>query len=357
MPIDLVLKQRAIEYYVKHGILTDACYEYFREENIDLNNVHKPFPFYKLPHPASVQALDITLEQIESLPTEDQTIIFTYGSKTTEGVGAGFCALKNKQIIKKAKFKLASYCTIFQVNLFVVLQSLIFINHKFKYSSRVLIITESITTLKSLKDTKSVTQLVQQIFKESVIIQERGIRLSFTWICSYNENQWRDLAKSLAKAGATAHRSIDYDIIPMSYIKRIIYKKNLELWNTRWLNTPNGATTKKYFPTVFDRQKVNKTFDANYYVTQFLTNHGSFNAYLHRFTIRDDQSCTHCHALIANAEHIIYDCPEYQQLRNKLIVSLEVESVNWPCIQRLFISSKAFEYFKNFCISIFNINN
>jgi hypothetical protein len=68
MPIDLVLKQRAIEYYIKHEIQAEACYEYFGEVNIDLNNVQKPFPFYKLPHPASTKVLDIKLEQIESLP-------------------------------------------------------------------------------------------------------------------------------------------------------------------------------------------------------------------------------------------------------------------------------------------------
>jgi hypothetical protein len=219
------------------------------------------------------------------------------------------------------------------------------------------IITESITTLKSLKDTKSVTQLVQKIFKESVIAQERGIRLSSAWIYAHNANEWTDLAEKLAKAGSTAHRSIDYDIIPMSYIKRIIYEKNLQLWNTRWLNTPNGATTKKYFPTVFDRQKVKKTFGTNYYLTQFLTNHGSFNAYLHRFTLRDHSRCTHCDALIENAEHIIYDCPEYQEQRNQFIDRLESQEISWPCIQRVFISSKAIEYFKIFCMSVLNINN
>jgi hypothetical protein len=99
------------------------------------------------------------------------------------------------------------------------------------------IITESITVLKSLRNNKSVTQLVQKILKQSVIAQERGIKLTFAWICAHNRNEWRDLAESLAKAGATAHRSIDYHIIPMSFIKRIIYEKNLELWNTRWVNT------------------------------------------------------------------------------------------------------------------------
>jgi hypothetical protein len=122
------------------------------------------------------------------------------------------------------------------------------------------IITESITAFKSLKDTKSVTQLVQKIFKESAIAQERGIRLSFAWIYAYKANQWIDLAEKLAKAGSTAHRSIDYDIIPLSYIKRIIYEKNLQLWNTRWLSTPNGATTKKIFSYSFRSTKSQKDF-------------------------------------------------------------------------------------------------
>ncbi len=85
--IEFVLKQRAIEYYVKHGIQTDAFYEYFREMNFDLNNVQKSFPYYKLPHPASTRVLDIRLEEIESLSNEDQTIVFTFGSKIVMSIG------------------------------------------------------------------------------------------------------------------------------------------------------------------------------------------------------------------------------------------------------------------------------
>ncbi len=83
----------------------------------------------------------------------------------------------------------------------------------------------------------------------------------------------------------------------------------------------------------------------------------SFNAYLHRFALRENPSCTHCEPQTANAEHIIYDCPEYQEHRNQLIERLETERMSWPCIQSVFISSKTFEYLNNFCKSIFNIND
>jgi hypothetical protein len=52
IPLDLVMKQRAIEYAVKHGIQLDICEEYFNELNIGLSNVQKQFPFHALPHPA-----------------------------------------------------------------------------------------------------------------------------------------------------------------------------------------------------------------------------------------------------------------------------------------------------------------
>jgi hypothetical protein len=60
MPIDLVMKQRAIEYFIKHGIDTELSNEYFRHTGIDLLNIQKPYPFYDLPHPALTHKLNRT---------------------------------------------------------------------------------------------------------------------------------------------------------------------------------------------------------------------------------------------------------------------------------------------------------
>ncbi len=118
-----------------------------------------------------------------------------------------------------------------------------------------------------MEDPRSTTKLIQQILSEALIANTQGIKLSFSWIRAHNGSQGNELADKLAKEGAIAHRSIDYELIPMSYIKRTIYNKNIEIWNTRWQSSQTGSTTQKYFPTVYDRMIVKKTFTPSYYLT------------------------------------------------------------------------------------------
>jgi hypothetical protein len=54
--------------------------------------------------------------------------------------------------------------------------------------------------------------------------------------------------------------SIDFDLIPSSYIDGIIRRNNYNIWNERWTSSTKGETTRKYFPTIEDRVKVKKWF-------------------------------------------------------------------------------------------------
>jgi hypothetical protein len=78
MPIDLVLKQRAVEYYMKKGIATDLTEYYFRDYRIDFQNIQKPIKHYDLPHPARDIKLSITEPQTGNLS------IFIRGFKSEE---------------------------------------------------------------------------------------------------------------------------------------------------------------------------------------------------------------------------------------------------------------------------------
>jgi ribonuclease HI len=80
-----------------------------------------------------------------------------------------------------------------------------------------------------LEDPRSTTKLIQQILSEALIANTQGTKLSVSWIIAHNGSQGNELADKLAKEGAIAHRSIDHELIPMPYIKRTIYQKNIEI--------------------------------------------------------------------------------------------------------------------------------
>jgi ribonuclease HI len=261
-----------------------------------------------------------------------------------------------QQIIKTAKFKLSGYCSVFQAELLAILKALEFTNINLKKPINIHLCTDSQTAIKALEDPRSTTKLIQQILSEAFIANTQRIKLSFSWIRAHNGSKGNELADKLAKEGAIAHRSIDYELIPMSYIKRTIYNRNIEIWNTRWQSSQTGSSTRKYFPTVYDRMIVKKTFTPSYYLTQFITNHGKFSNYLYRFKLRSDSFCPHCKGIIGEAEHIIYECPVYQEHRERLMEITESNRIDWPCTQRQLISCQLFKAFYDFCNEIFKIN-
>jgi uncharacterized protein YehS (DUF1456 family) len=118
MPIDLYLKQRAVQYFIKNGITNELTEFYLQDLNIDLSNIQKPFKTDELPHFALRNKANIVSE------ITDKLIAFTDGSKSSRGVGAAYCLLDNNIIIKKAKYKLAAYCSVFQSELLAVLKAI-----------------------------------------------------------------------------------------------------------------------------------------------------------------------------------------------------------------------------------------
>ncbi len=161
----------------------------------------------------------------------------------------------------------------------------------------------------------------------------------------------------LAQEGSLAQRSIDYDLYPVSHLKRTIRQNNLEIWNNRWLSSTCCPITHKHLPTVFYRLRIKKVFHPNYCLTQFLTNHGKLNAYLERFKTRSDQTCSHCIGETEDAEHVVFSCALYEDRLQQLIDKVIVQGFQWHCELKELIDFNIFSSFNKFCISIFKNRN
>ncbi len=174
------------------------------------------------------------------------------------------------------------------------------------------------------------------------------------WIPGHEGIRGNDVADQLAKQGSSSHQAFDYDLIPVSYVKKAIYNKTMQIWNDRWINAQTGEITRFYFPTVYDRQKAKKYFTTSFELTQFLTNHGKFNQYLTRFHLKNNIFCDFCHHKIENADHILFDCELHIEKREELIQRIGENGYNWPCNHQTLVNNKNFQHFKNFCEHVFN---
>lgn len=87
----------------------------------------------------------------------------------------------------------------------------------------------------------------------------------------------------------------------------------LARWSARWIETTTKATwTKKIINNITAWKKCEHR-RTDYYMTQFLSGHGSFRTYTKRLGKTDDV-CIYCNAT-DDAEHTIFHCPRWDIMR------------------------------------------
>lgn len=94
-------------------------------------------------------------------------------------------------------------------------------------------------------------------------------------------------------------------------------------WQERWNHDENGRWTYDLIPNIrvwMERRHGNM----GYFLTQAMTNHGSFNKYLHRFKLRHISSCDSCGAQEEDAKHILFECGKWLEQRQALNAKLGV---------------------------------
>ncbi len=346
MPADLYLKRIAINYFIKRGINNYLTQQYLRELNIDLNLIQRPFPYIEMPHPVHRKPIEI------SIIREFEFKLYTNCAINNGNVGSAFQIFHASEPIKVSKFKLAKYCSLFQAQLLAIKKALEFLN-KGRFNNRtVTIFTNSGAILLALKDPNSKTYLAQSILINKYKLADKGIKIEITTPQELEEHQAIDITKQLASDGANSHQAISYDFILVPYIKNIILKKSIEIWDQRWSNSTKGIVTKNFFPSVMDRIRCKDYFKTDFYCTQAITGHGKFRKYFKRFNITRDDNCETCPTEVESYYHLIYDCIKYEKERSEMILGIEACSGRWPLTEKELTYEKYFDLFRQYCKNI-----
>lgn len=94
-------------------------------------------------------------------------------------------------------------------------------------------------------------------------------------------------------------------------------KLSMERWQERWDASSKGRWTHKLIPQL--KPWCNRKHgDLSYHLTQMLTGHGCFGAYLHRIGKEVTAACHHCEEGDDDVAHTIIWCPAWQEERDRL---------------------------------------
>lgn len=85
---------------------------------------------------------------------------------------------------------------------------------------------------------------------------------------------------------------------------------SLTVWQARWSSSNKGRWTHILIPEI--KVWINRSLgEVNYHLTQFLSGHGGYRRYLHRFGHDDSPICPACPEKNEDAEHVVFNCPRF----------------------------------------------
>jgi hypothetical protein len=121
---------------------------------------------------------------------------------------------------------------------------------------------------------------------------------------------------------------------PMNLIRHEEWSALTQNWEAAWEEGNTGRLTYEFIPNVTTHNHI----PVNSALTQFLTGHGKFNEYLHRFHLRDSPACP-CGAPIQDVPHLLWRCPFLEPQRQAIREAAQQKGLGWPITNHTLLSS------------------
>jgi hypothetical protein len=108
-------------------------------------------------------------------------------------------------------------------------------------------------------------------------------------------------------------------------------QRTLEKWQTEWDCSNNGRWTHRLIPNI--TEWISRAHgEVTYRLTQCLSGHGVFYAYLKRIRKIDSDACMYC-GMEDTAEHTLFRCDRWSRERETAMHRLQLES--FPAVAEL----------------------
>ncbi|XP_023241290.1 uncharacterized protein LOC111639625 [Centruroides sculpturatus] len=299
-PIDKYINYLQKLCKIKRGDSPASHSEHFIEESWEEN-----IPFQHTLSPYTNN------RYIETSPASCAITIFTDGSKYENNVGASFVVYCKKIEIYCKSFQLGPLCSIFQAELYAILQAVVWCEWIIN-NTQIIIITDSLSSLNAIKKLSDhpLAFYIQRILVDS------DNDYYFKWIRSHSEVWGNDRADHLAKtASVDQNIVVSYNKISTKILKEILCEDMLMDWQRDW--DDNISITKQFFPNIL-KFLHNTWILVTHHTVQFYTGHGRFNSYLSCFTSHNNKLCPVC-GINDSSYHYIFECPMTETERHQLM--------------------------------------
>ncbi|XP_067125517.1 uncharacterized protein [Centruroides vittatus] len=281
-----------------------------------------------------------------TLPHDDtcDISIYTDGSKNNENVGAAFVLINHQNgDTHKSAFKLGPHCSVPQAEILAITKAIDYVfTDWFPRNKTIIVYTDSITAIHYITGLRRRSDNVPRIHRH-LASNTHNHNVHFKWVRGHSGVAGNEAADSLAKSAAASSLPSSYDKIPPSKIKYWNFQLAIHQWQQEWDSSITGRTTYNFIPNITQHLQW-RHFSPSFAMTQLLTGHGNFKAYLKRFHILEDNICQCDGTSIQDSSHFLFDCTLFNQNRDTLIGSVLYAGFNWPCPFNVFLENKDIYY-------------
>lgn len=318
VPLHLRAQQRRSVYQVKkEGTLLE----------LPGRQLQRRISVGRLPHPAD--RVPYIIDEVDETETEvnldDQTVLFTDGSKLDGKVGASVSVWKGDREVFAAKIKLADHCTVYQAELCAIRKALEIVARR-PGRGTYRILSDSLSSLMAIRNKACTNPLVFEIQNKLKEIEMTHGRVGLGWVKAHIGISGNERADLLAKSAALNTKTAPhYDNVPLSCARRLIRDRILEQWQHEYHLAETGKTTKIFFPDVRTAHKLlRKIKGPNNLTAQIFTGHGGYREYLYKYRLADSPFCTCDNVTEENVMHVLLNCPKHEYKRLEVECKMDI---------------------------------
>ncbi|GBN29614.1 Putative protein in type-1 retrotransposable element R1DM [Araneus ventricosus] len=240
-----------------------------------------------------------SIEKFVSPPSEIQSPnyeVYTDGSRIEDQTGFAVCILQDNINIVNFLFKLKPYNSVFQAELAAIQYAA---NWAASHNYTVNIYTDSLSSIMALKSARSRSRFVNHAKKEVLSAIDL---VGLSWVKAHVGLEGNELADRNAKQAVISGTEMDIPA-PRSFLRRSLKSHIINTWSTYW-NQHDSASVSRVRSFI---KTVSPSFlILNKILIYFLSGHGPFPQYLHRFNKLGSPLCV-C-GQVGDADHYTFDC-------------------------------------------------
>lgn len=111
-------------------------------------------------------------------------------------------------------------------------------------------------------------------------------------------------------------------------------EESMSRWQTEWDASEKGRWTHQLIPNIATWTN-RKHGEINFDLTQFLSGHGCYRKYLHRFRHTGSPFCPNCDLTEETAEHVVFSCPRFESERAEMLAQTGQNTNAENIVQRM----------------------